>query len=247
MRRITWKTCAAVAILVMPLVNCADEKPPATTAPLANRHPDPTPPNPTAALVRQLAAGRGVIAMPRKPYVRPALAELGRMLAFDKVLSGNRDISCMTCHMPQFATGDDKSLSVGEGGVAFGPDREHPDGVVHSAQRAAGVQLAAMQHLFWDGRVEVEPHGQDQHAGRRSGHAAMQRVFEFGPISAIGMFPVDQSRSRCAAVPRATSSPPSTTRTIPAIWAALMNRLGEIPEYRDMFERRVSRARDSRT
>ena len=35
------------------------------------------------------------------PRFGPALVRLGRALAFDKVLSGNRDISCMTCHLPQ--------------------------------------------------------------------------------------------------------------------------------------------------
>lgn len=37
--------------------------------------------------------------------------------------------ACSTCHLPAFATGDGKSLSVGEGGAAFGPERRYPDGV----------------------------------------------------------------------------------------------------------------------
>jgi cytochrome c peroxidase len=34
-----------------------------------------------------------------------AKAELGRLLMFDKVLSGNRNISCATCHWPVPVTG----------------------------------------------------------------------------------------------------------------------------------------------
>ena len=72
--------------------------------------------------------GRGITPMPRTPHVRPALVRLGQALAFDKILSGNRDISCMTCHLPGFATGDGRSLSIGQGGTGLGPDRVHPDG-----------------------------------------------------------------------------------------------------------------------
>ncbi|MDQ2766486.1 MAG: hypothetical protein M3Y30_04950, partial [Gemmatimonadota bacterium] len=63
----------------------------------------------------------------------------------------------------------------------------------------------------------------------------MQRVFEFGPVSAIGLFPVgnrDEMRAyqgnELAAIDDANN---------PAIWDALMHRLGQIPEYRRMFER----------
>jgi len=235
MRRITWKTCAAVAILVAPLMNCADAKPAASTAPLAERDHDRTPPNPTATLVRQLAAGRGVVPMPRKPYVRPALAELGRMLAFDKILSGNRDISCMTCHLPQFATGDDRRLSIGQGAQGVGPDRVHPQGLLIPRNAPPAFNLASMQHLFWDGRVEVGPHGRINTPAGDQVTRRMQRVFEFGPVSAIGMFPVgnrDEMRAytgnELAAIDDANN---------PAIWDALMQRLGQIPEYRRMFER----------
>src|SRR5690349_24533759 len=75
-----------------------------------------------ADTVRQLTAGRGIGPLPGPARVRPALVELGRALAFDKILSGNHDISCMTCHLPRFATGDGRSLSIGQGGSGLGPD-----------------------------------------------------------------------------------------------------------------------------
>ena len=50
-------------------------------------------------------------------------AELGRLLFYDNVLSGNRNISCGTCHHPAFGTSDGFSLGVGEGGAGVGPTR----------------------------------------------------------------------------------------------------------------------------
>jgi len=40
---------------------------------------------------------------------------LGKNLFWDKLLSGNNDVSCGTCHNPQFGTGDSLSLSLGAG------------------------------------------------------------------------------------------------------------------------------------
>jgi cytochrome c peroxidase len=54
----------------------------------------------------------------------PAKVELGKLLFFDKVLSGNRNISCATCHHPLTNTGDGLSLPVGEGGRGLGVARE---------------------------------------------------------------------------------------------------------------------------
>lgn len=191
---------------------------------------DPT----TATLVRQLAAGRGIVAMPRAPRVRPELSALGQALAFDPILGGNRNTSCTTCHLPSFATGDGKSVSVGEGGVGFGPGREHPNGVFIARNAPSFFNLASMQHLFWDGRIQPDGHGGIHTPAGDQVTPAMQRVFEFGSISAIGMFPVTnraemrgQSGNELADIADADN---------PAIWAALMQRLGAIPEYRRMFE-----------
>jgi cytochrome c peroxidase len=49
--------------------------------------------------------------------------ELGRLLFWDPVLSGNKDIACATCHHPDFAYADGRDLSLGTGSVGLGPAR----------------------------------------------------------------------------------------------------------------------------
>lgn len=193
----------------------------------------------TPALIRQLAAGRGIVPLPPRPYVRPALVKLGQALAFDSVLSGNRNISCATCHLPAFATGDGKSLSVGEGGVGSGPTREHPRGVFIARNAPPLFNLGAMRHLFWDGRIEVDERGVVQTPAGSQVTPAMQRVFEFGSVSAIAMFPVTnraEMRGLVGANPRLNELAQIPDADNPGIWAAVMKRLGAIPEYRGMFE-----------
>ena len=50
-------------------------------------------------------------------------ARIGRLLFYDKILSGNKNISCGTCHHHDHAGGDGLSLGIGEGGVGVGPER----------------------------------------------------------------------------------------------------------------------------
>ena len=164
MRRNGSCTLAGILVVTATLTACRDEaSAPLTTAPAAaaslNRHPDDNSNAATIALVRQLAAGRGIVPLPRHAHVRNELVRLGQALAFDPILSGNKNISCMTCHLPALATGDGKSLSVGEGGVGFGPKREHPKGVFIPRNAPPMFNMAAMRTLFWDGRIAADPHG----------------------------------------------------------------------------------------
>jgi cytochrome c peroxidase len=187
-----------------------------------------------AAEVRQLTAGRGITRLASPPPVRPALVRLGQALAFDKVLSGNRDISCMSCHLPAFATGDGRSLSVGQGATGLGPARLHPDGVFIPRNAPPLFNLFALQPLFWDGRVFQDATGAFHTPVGSALTSSMISVFEFGTLSAIGLFPV-LSRSEMRA--DAGNELAAISDDHPEqVWSALMNRLGGIREYRRMFQ-----------
>ena len=229
-------TLAAVALVGASLTACSDRSTPTTpTRPVPGGAAADNSSSAVAQLVRQLAAGRGIAPLPHAPKVRPELVRLGQALAFDKILSGNHDISCMTCHLPAFATGDGRSLSIGQGGTDLGPVRIPPNGVFIPRNAPALFNLNAMMHLFWDGRVSVDANGTFQTPAGDQITPAMTRVFEFGAISALGMFPVtNRSEMRAALGDNELANIPDTDLT--GIWAALMRRLGTIPEYRDMFE-----------
>jgi cytochrome c peroxidase len=184
--------------------------------------------------VRALTAGRGIGPLVRPAPVRPALVRLGQALAFDKILSGNKDISCMTCHLPSFATGDGRSLSIGQGASGFGFARSHPQGVFIPRNAPQLFNLFAIKPLFWDGRIEVNAQGRliTPAAQRITPH--MERVFEFGTLSALPLFPV-LSRSEMRA-DAGNELADVKDKTPQQVWQALMTRLGRIQEYRRMFE-----------
>ena len=191
-------------------------------------------PSALATEVRQLTAGRGITALERPAPVRRELVELGRALAFDKILSGNRDISCMTCHLPGFATGDARSLSIGQGATGLGPDRVHPDGAFIPRNAPAAFNLHAIGPFFWDGRVFADAGGMIHTPAGDKITPTMREVFEFGALSALPLFPV-LSRSEMRA-DHGNELADIADDEEPAVWTALMQRLGAIQQYRQQFE-----------
>ena len=57
----------------------------------------------------------------------PALADLGRLLFFDKILGLHDDNSCAGCHSPAFGFGDSQPMAIGvDNNDVVGPNRRGP-------------------------------------------------------------------------------------------------------------------------
>jgi cytochrome c peroxidase len=126
-------------------------------------------------------------------------------------------------------------LSVGEGGIDFGPARTHREGTFIPRNAPPLFNLAAMQRLFWDGRVQIENGELLTPAGTQV-TAQMRRVFEFGPVSALPLFPVT-NRAEMRGLPESGNELAAIADDdFIGTWKALMRRLGAIPRYREMFE-----------
>ena len=50
--------------------------------------------------------------------------ELGRLLFYDPILSGKKDIACATCHHPEFMYAENPEISVGVNGKGIGENRK---------------------------------------------------------------------------------------------------------------------------
>lgn len=110
---------ALVATILLPLA-CG----PATDAPPA----DP--------------AGYAAILHPTDNPPSPAVAALGRELFFDPILSGDSTVSCASCHRPELAFADGRTLSAGINGRL-------------GRRNSPGLANVGYLHrtLFWDGRA----------------------------------------------------------------------------------------------
>ena len=59
--------------------------------------------------------------------IDPALADLGRLLFFDKILGLHNDNSCAGCHAPAFGFGDSQPMAIGvDNNDVVGPSRSGP-------------------------------------------------------------------------------------------------------------------------
>jgi cytochrome c peroxidase len=116
--------------------------------------PESLPP-PLDSQLRESLSRAGAIPIGPMPVQDPALVDLGQALVFDKILSGNRDIACATCHLPSQHAADGLSLAIGTGGTGAGPSRTLGPGrqfVPRSAPSLLNGGLGLF-YLFWDGQV----------------------------------------------------------------------------------------------
>jgi cytochrome c peroxidase len=184
---------------------------------------------------------------------------LGKLLFFDKILSGNKNISCATCHHPMTDTGDSLSLPVGEGGRGLGMMREPLNIgdylIINKQPRALGGirervprnapplwNLGAKEftRMFHDGRVEVDsesPSGFRTPAGDNlpdglDNVLATQAMF---PVTSLAEMAgqVEDNNPDNEIAPQAAAG----NLTGPGgVWDLLAVRLGNIPEYVDLFQ-----------
>ena len=170
----------------------------------------------------------------------PAKVELGGMLFFDKVLSGNRNIACATCHHPSLGTGDALSLSVGEGGTGLGPSRSTGSGrdaitgrVPRNAPALFNLGATEFRTLFHDGRVAENtgaPDGFETPAG-----PDLPEGLE-SALAAQALFPVT-SAVEMAGQPGENPVADAAARSdLPGVWALLADRLRAIPGYVALFK-----------
>lgn len=109
--------------------------------------------SPEVAALRHELFAAGVAPLPAPPPVSGALFTLGQALFFDKILSGNQDVACATCHLPEFSTGDGRTLSGGVHGLGLGPVRGGGEMIPRNSPPLFALHLK--RELFWDGHVRA--------------------------------------------------------------------------------------------
>lgn len=174
-----------------------------------------------------------------------AKVELGRLLFFDKILSGNKNIACATCHHPTLATGDGISLGFGEGASGLGTERQAGitiEKAIHERvprNTPALFNLGAKEftRMFHDGRVEVDS------MGYYEGGFITPVKWKLPPgldnvLAAQAMFPVTSPTEMAGQKgenPIADAISLNNAAGPQGAWSLIAARLQEIPEYVDHF------------
>ena len=199
-----------------------------------------------AALVLCLSGAASAQGLPSADAVfaptDPAEVELGHLLFYDPILSGNKTVSCATCHHPRFGTSDGVSLGLGDGASGLGPDRaldpeNYPEQrIPRNAPGLFNLGAAQFVTLFHDGRLEADA---TRPSGIRTPLGADMEVGFASVLSAQSMFPVlsademaghysENEISKAVRLGRLTGEG--------GAWDLIARRIEAIPTYRQRFD-----------
>ncbi len=171
-----------------------------------------------------------------------AKEELGKLLFFDKVLSGNRNMSCATCHHPYMATGDALALPVGEGGMGLGRSRNTGLGLDAVHERVprnspAIFNLGANEFvvMFHDGRVMMDT----RHPSGFSTPAGLDLPVGLdSTLAAQAMFPVTSGTEMAGQAGENSIADVAANGNLAGpngVWEQIAKRLQGIDEYVQLF------------
>jgi cytochrome c peroxidase len=164
---------------------------------------------------------------------------LGEALFFDKEVSGNRDISCATCHHPTAGSGDDLALSLGTGGVGLGLLRVRGEGrefIPRNAPEIFNRAAEGWETMFWDARVS----GSLEEGFHTPAKSELPDGLD-SILAAQAMFPPtsgDEMRGKPGDVDvfgNENELALLEKDDFAGIWGGIMDRLLAIPEYQEMF------------
>ncbi len=170
-----------------------------------------------------------------------ARVELGRMLFFDRLLSGNRDVSCATCHHPSLKSGDNLPLAIGVGGTGLGEARIMGEGRERIPRNSPEIFNRGSEKwhtMFWDGRVSGSAEAGFVTPADEKLPEGLENI-----LAAQAMFPVtsrDEMRGEIGDVDinGKTNELSLISDAAPqSVWMALMRRILAYPEYVALFEK----------
>lgn len=170
--------------------------------------------------------------------VDPLQAEIGQLLFYDKILSGNRNISCGTCHHHDHAGTDGLSLGIGEGGTGVGPARFPGRGderirkrIPRNAPALWNLGHKDIEIMFHDGRLTRSD---------KYGNGFDSPAEEWLPpglenlTAAQALFPMT-AQFEMAGNPGENEVTGAVHERIDYGWPIIAKRVRTIPEYGDMF------------
>jgi len=178
-----------------------------------------------------------------RPVASAAKIELGKALFFDKILSGNQNISCATCHHPLTGTGDGLALPVGEGGLGLGVARDtgHGADAIHArvprnAPHLFNLGANEFTIMFHDGRAAVD---YSQPSGFTSPAGDQLPLGLDDSLAVQAMFPVTSSEEMAGQAGENSIADAAAIGDLAGpngVWEQLAQRLRTIPQYVNMFQ-----------
>lgn len=197
-------------------------------------------------IVAATSVAHGASTFPTADAVFPDLemesVQLGQLLFYDPILSGNKNIACATCHHPSLGTSDGVSLGIGEGGIGLGMKRQHdpnnpPEArIPRNAPALWNLGATEFTVMFHDGRIEANP---DKPNAMRTPLGEEMAVGFKSPLAAQAMFPVlsaDEMAGQFSENDVSKAVRMGQNSQVGGAWDIIAARIESIPAYRALFD-----------
>ncbi len=159
----------------------------------------------------------GPIPYPPDNHPRQERIALGRLLFYDPILGGEKDVACATCHHPDFAFADRRQFGAGASGVGLGPDRL----VSRSVYTNENISLEPRNSpTIFNTAFNGDESGEPSHMG-----------FQFWDGRVMGLEEQATKPITSRVEMRGDAYPGSEEEAAEAALDSVLNRLREIPEY----------------
>ena len=187
-------------------------------------------------------AKRGAVALEADDFIATDndRAQLGQDLFFDRILSGNRNISCSTCHHHSLGTTDQLPLGVGEGGQGMGLGRSTGSGlgliherVPRNSPALFNVGAKEIAFVFHDGRLSID---ESQPSGFKSPAKENMPLGLTSIVAAQAMFP-PTSATEMAGQAGENPVADAAKDAMHLTWPLLAERVSSVPRYAEAFTR----------
>lgn len=180
-------------------------------------------------------------AIKRPAEFNPKLFNLGKKLFNDEEISGNRNISCATCHSTDFGTSDGLPLPIGQGGKGLGDKRVATNSaqiIPRNSPALFNIGSDKINFMFWDGRVRHNSRSGEFTTPEVGLNGDYPEFFEIADVldsalAAQAIFPItshDEMRGNPG------DNEIANANTNYEVWNLVMKRVLKIKDYQSLFK-----------
>lgn len=192
---------------------------------------------PTLALASPLPEANATF-----PERDTAEVKLGQLLFYDPILSGNKTVSCASCHHPDLGTSDGVSLGLGDGATGLSlarkidPNNPPEQRIPRNSPALWNLGATEFTTFFHDGRLQDDP---SRPSGIRTPLGAEMEMGFDDALSAQAMFPVLSADEMAGHYSENDVSQAVRLGQLTGpggAWDILAQRVAAIPAYRTAFD-----------
>ncbi len=112
--------------------------------------------DPEAVILEEVSALPDTFLSPEDNPTTHKKIELGRLLFYDPILSGQKDVACASCHHPEYGYAESQEVSIGVNGIGLGEMRtfKQPNTIPFGRRNAQSILNTAFNGIDTDGNYD---------------------------------------------------------------------------------------------